>query len=275
MPATPSSAPARPSSCSTPRWRRASTCAAAGPARARPRCSIRRRRWKASTPSCCRAARPSGSTPPPACRPVCASRAAASRCARRCVPIVPGAILFDLLSGGDKNWGRYPPYREFGYEAAKSAGADFALGSVGAGLGATTVNLKGGIGSASAQTRDGSDGRRARRGQCRRQRHHRRRSAFLGGAVRAGQRIRRPRLAAGFRRRRARLPQQGRARREHDAGGGRDRRQADQSAMQAARRDGADRPVARDLSGAHPARRRHRVRRGHGRQSRCPIRSMR
>ena len=38
---------------------------------------------------------------------------------------------------------------------AKSAGADFALGSVGAGLGATTVNLKGGIGSASAQTRDG------------------------------------------------------------------------------------------------------------------------
>src|SRR3954452_22474955 len=60
------------------------------------------------------------------------------------VPIVPGAILFDLLSGGDKNWGRYPPYREFGYEAAKSAGADIALGSVGAGLGATTVNLKGG-----------------------------------------------------------------------------------------------------------------------------------
>ena len=71
------------------------------------------------------------------------------------VPIVPGAILFDLLSGGDKAWGRYPPYREFGYEAAKSAGADCALGSVGAGLGATTVNLKGGLGSASAQTRDG------------------------------------------------------------------------------------------------------------------------
>ena len=71
------------------------------------------------------------------------------------VPIVPAAILFDLLSGGDKDWGRYPPYREFGYDAAKSAGADFALGSVGAGLGATSVNLKGGIGSASAQTRDG------------------------------------------------------------------------------------------------------------------------
>jgi L-aminopeptidase/D-esterase-like protein len=71
------------------------------------------------------------------------------------VPIVPGAILFDLLAGGDKDWGRYPPYRELGYEAAKSAGGDCALGSVGAGLGATTVNLKGGIGSASAVTRDG------------------------------------------------------------------------------------------------------------------------
>jgi L-aminopeptidase/D-esterase-like protein len=71
------------------------------------------------------------------------------------VPIVPGAILFDLLSGGDKDWGRYPPYRELGYEAAKQAGLDFALGSVGAGLGATTANLKGGIGSASAKTRAG------------------------------------------------------------------------------------------------------------------------
>ena len=71
------------------------------------------------------------------------------------VPIVPGAILFDLLSGGDKNWGRYPPYRDFGYDAAKNAGAECALGSVGAGLGATTVNLKGGVGTASAKTRSG------------------------------------------------------------------------------------------------------------------------
>jgi len=71
------------------------------------------------------------------------------------VPIVPGAIMFDLLNGGDKNWGRYPPYRELGYEAAKGAGADFALGSAGAGLGATTATLKGGVGSAAAQTRGG------------------------------------------------------------------------------------------------------------------------
>jgi L-aminopeptidase/D-esterase-like protein len=71
------------------------------------------------------------------------------------VPIVPGAILFDLLSGGDKNWGRFPPYRDLGYAAAVAAGGDFALGSAGAGTGASTVNCKGGIGSASAQTPDG------------------------------------------------------------------------------------------------------------------------
>jgi D-aminopeptidase len=71
------------------------------------------------------------------------------------VPIVPAAILFDLLAGGDKDWGRYPPYRELGHAAAAAASADFALGSVGAGTGATTVNCKGGIGSASALTSTG------------------------------------------------------------------------------------------------------------------------
>jgi L-aminopeptidase/D-esterase-like protein len=70
------------------------------------------------------------------------------------VPIVPGAILFDLLNGGDKAWGRFPPYRELGYAAAAAAGIDFPLGSAGAGLGATTVNLKGGLGSASAPCGD-------------------------------------------------------------------------------------------------------------------------
>ncbi len=71
------------------------------------------------------------------------------------VPIVPGAIVFDLLAGGDKQWGRFSPYRELGYHAAASASADFALGSTGGGLGATTASLKGGIGSASATTADG------------------------------------------------------------------------------------------------------------------------
>jgi D-aminopeptidase len=71
------------------------------------------------------------------------------------VPIVPAAVMFDLLNGGDKNWGRYPPYRELGYVAAAAAGPTFALGSFGAGTGATVVDLKGGLGSASAVTRDG------------------------------------------------------------------------------------------------------------------------
>lgn len=71
------------------------------------------------------------------------------------VPIVPGAIVFDLLNGGDKAWGRYAPYRELGYAAAASASGSFALGSAGAGLGATTANYKGGLGSASAITASG------------------------------------------------------------------------------------------------------------------------
>lgn len=71
------------------------------------------------------------------------------------VPIVPGAICFDLLNGGDKEWGRFPPYRDLAYAAARAASDDFALGSVGAGLGATTANFKGGLGSASAQTDSG------------------------------------------------------------------------------------------------------------------------
>ena len=71
------------------------------------------------------------------------------------IPIVPGAILFDLLNGGDKAWGRFSPYRDLGYAAARDATTDFALGSAGAGLGATTATLKGGLGSASATTRGG------------------------------------------------------------------------------------------------------------------------
>jgi len=71
------------------------------------------------------------------------------------IPIVPGAICFDLLNGGNKEWGRFAPYRDLGYAAAAVAASDFALGSVGAGLGATTANFKGGLGSASAATPDG------------------------------------------------------------------------------------------------------------------------
>src|ERR1700674_2671762 len=71
------------------------------------------------------------------------------------IPIVPGAICFDLLNGGNKQWGRFAPYRDLGFAAAAAADTNFALGSAGAGLGANTANLKGGLGSPSAQTGDG------------------------------------------------------------------------------------------------------------------------
>lgn len=71
------------------------------------------------------------------------------------VPIVPAAILFDLINGGDKGWGRYPPYRELGYTALLGAAADFETGSVGAGTGALTATFKGGLGTASSVLESG------------------------------------------------------------------------------------------------------------------------
>lgn len=64
------------------------------------------------------------------------------------VPIVPGAIIFDLLNGGDKDWDENP-YRALGRQAFENADREFGLGTAGAGVGALTANLKGGLGSAS------------------------------------------------------------------------------------------------------------------------------
>jgi L-aminopeptidase/D-esterase-like protein len=71
------------------------------------------------------------------------------------IPIVPGAVQFDMLNGGNKKWGKFPPYRDLGYAAATAARWQFELGTVGAGFGATTVNFKGGLGSASAVLSNG------------------------------------------------------------------------------------------------------------------------
>lgn len=63
------------------------------------------------------------------------------------VPIVPGAIIFDLS-------GERPDYRALGEASACAAldgPADPVLGTVGAGTGATTARLMGGLGSASAR----------------------------------------------------------------------------------------------------------------------------
>lgn len=64
------------------------------------------------------------------------------------VPIVPSAILFDRWAGGANDW-HGNPWSELGRQALAASAETFELGSVGAGTGATTAQLKGGLGSAS------------------------------------------------------------------------------------------------------------------------------
>lgn len=71
------------------------------------------------------------------------------------IPLVPGAIIFDLINGGNKDWGRYPPYRELGFQAAEAVDTDFQLGSHGAGKGALVAGMLGGLGSASLVLENG------------------------------------------------------------------------------------------------------------------------
>jgi L-aminopeptidase/D-esterase-like protein len=67
------------------------------------------------------------------------------------VPIVPGAVIFDLPVGG---W-QCRPTAEFGYAAAVAAGVQVAVGTVGAGVGARAGVLKGGLGTASTTLESG------------------------------------------------------------------------------------------------------------------------
>ena len=70
------------------------------------------------------------------------------------IPIVPAAILFDLLNGGDKGW-RDNPYAGLGAAAWQARDDNFDLGSAGAGYGAVAGPVKGGLGSASAVLENG------------------------------------------------------------------------------------------------------------------------
>lgn len=70
-------------------------------------------------------------------------------------PIVPSAVLFDLLNGGHKDWGETSPYAALGRKALDAAALDFKLGNAGAGFGAKAGPFKGGLGSASAVSGDG------------------------------------------------------------------------------------------------------------------------
>jgi D-aminopeptidase len=71
------------------------------------------------------------------------------------IPLVPGAIVFDLLNGGQKDWAENP-YRALGRRALDAASDDFAIGTAGAGTGALTAMMKGGLGSASLILPDGT-----------------------------------------------------------------------------------------------------------------------
>ncbi|TNE67089.1 MAG: peptidase S58 family protein [Alphaproteobacteria bacterium] len=71
------------------------------------------------------------------------------------VPVVPSAILFDLMNGGDKDWGTEPPYRRLGIEAFENLATPIAEGAAGAGYGARAGGRAGGIGTASLVTDDG------------------------------------------------------------------------------------------------------------------------
>ena len=64
------------------------------------------------------------------------------------IPLVPGAIIFDLLSGGDKEWND-TPYPALGRAALAAATTTTDIGTVGAGTGAMTAMMKGGLGTAS------------------------------------------------------------------------------------------------------------------------------
>lgn len=71
------------------------------------------------------------------------------------IPIVPGAIVFDLINGGTKDWDENP-YRALGREALEGASEQFEIGTAGAGTGAMAAMQKGGLGSASLVLPDGT-----------------------------------------------------------------------------------------------------------------------
>ena len=79
-----------------------------------------------------------------------------------CVPIVPAAVLFDLANGGDKSPILDPdsnhasPYAALGRSACEAAKHQTREGSVGAGIGATLADVKGGFGSATSRLGNGA-----------------------------------------------------------------------------------------------------------------------
>jgi L-aminopeptidase/D-esterase-like protein len=75
------------------------------------------------------------------------------------VPVVPGAILFDLANGGAKDWGSHPPYGWLARQAYAARGRGLeggdVSGALGAGHGARAGSRAGGIGSISMRLANG------------------------------------------------------------------------------------------------------------------------
>lgn len=121
-----------------------------------------------------------------------AARGRGFRIGDACVPVVPGAILFDLLNGGNKDWGDEPPFRTLARRAADMAGEEFALGNSGAGLGARGGASERRAGKRVDRRTAGLHGRGPGCLQLLRQPGHPRHRLFLGLGAGDGQRIRRP-----------------------------------------------------------------------------------
>ena len=109
------------------------------------------------------------------------------------VPIVPAAVALRPHQWRRRNRPSRLRLSRVGRAACEAAARTSSIGSVGAGTGATTADLKGGFGTArdGARRRKPPGGLRCR--QRRRPRHARHDAAFPRRAVRAGRRVRRPR----------------------------------------------------------------------------------
>ena len=187
------------------------------------------------------------------------------------VPIVPAAILFDLANGGDKDWGGELPTARSAPPPSNAAAADFALGTAGAGTGAMTATVKGGLGSASLVLEDGATvgalvavnafGTVLLPGRPR----------LLGRAVRDRRRVRRPRRRRRrCRRRCARRKPWPAARAATPRSPSSPPTPPSTRPAPAPGRGRPGRPRPRHLPGAHVVRRRPRLRRLHRRQAGRP-----
>ena len=153
------------------------------------------------------------------------------------IPLVAQAIIFDLANGGNKDWGRFSPYRDLGYAAAGRCDR----GTVCAGLGGGGHRRDHGHGEGRPRVGERRDARRPYRGGDRCGQRgglaaDRGRAVVLGRALRAGQGVWWAWMARNVRHG---ATIEGHAGDQHDDRAGRHRCRADQAAGDAAGHHGA------------------------------------